>query len=464
MNLTVPGAVAALESAFSELLRESPRGFEAFESSAKRIADACCAEAMGRALGARDRELAASRPEGSRIHSRRPRALATLSGDVRFERTLLLDAAGSTSCPLDEELGLPLGDRVSPAARTFLVTCGADVPFARTARLMAMAGGSAVSATTVMNSLRRAGEAVAELERAAASDLFRDGVPPEADSEASHVLVEADGTYVRMRDGSTAEVKAVVAYAGKAEEGGKVMRDRPVRIGCVGEAPGAFWEQAVAQVGRRFDLAGIERVSLGTDGEAQYVNGSGAFRCGDVRGFLDPFHVFRAVGACAPAPDGAALVDMLRTGGPEACADAIDDLLGDGGACAHAGDVASYLRRHAAEIGGGPSMGTMEAEQQHVYKARMGSFPCSWSREGADAMARTRSWLASGFGLPRRTREGSRSPRRSARREERLAAYVSAKPGSRVKCEGKGWEYPVSGSLAGLRADVRYVGAGRPLG
>lgn len=41
-----------------------------------------------------------------------------------------------------------------------------------------------------------------------------------------------------------------------------------------------------------------------------------------------------------------------------------------------------------------------------MYKVRMGSFPCAWSREGADAVARLRSWAASGMALPRRTREG----------------------------------------------------------
>lgn len=82
MNLTVPGAVAALESAFSELRRDSPLGFAAFEERAKEVALGCCAEAMGRLLEARD--------------------------------------------------------------------------------------------------------------------LYRDGVPPEADSSAAHVLVEADGTYVRI--------------------------------------------------------------------------------------------------------------------------------------------------------------------------------------------------------------------------------------------------------------------------
>ena len=397
MNLTAPAAVAAFEAAFLDMLREGPGGFGAFESEARSVALASCAEAMSRALEARDRELAASRPKGLRVHSRRPRALATMCGDVRFRRTVLVDGAGLTRYPLDEELDLPAGDRVSPSARSFLATCGADVPFARTAELMAIAGGSSVSATTVMDSVRSAGEAIAGIERARARDLFRDGVAPRADSAAEEVLVEADGTWVRMRDGSMAEVKAVVAYAGK--EGGR--RLEPVRLGCVGEAPGDFWEQAVAQMGSRFDLARVERVRLGTDGEAQYVNGASSMPFADVAGFIDPFHVFRAVGRCAPAPEGSRPASVLRSeGGAEACAAAIDALV-----------------------------------------------------EGGARPRRRRG----GRRLPA-------PPRRRDRRERKIARHLARRAGARVQSEGKGWEYPLAASLMGFRADVRYEAAGAPLG
>ena len=99
MNLTAPAAVAALETAFLDMLGAEPGGFGAFESEARSVALASCAEAMSRALEARDRELAASRPKGLRVHSRRPRALATMCGDVRFRRTVLLDGAGLTRYP-----------------------------------------------------------------------------------------------------------------------------------------------------------------------------------------------------------------------------------------------------------------------------------------------------------------------------------------------------------------------------
>lgn len=463
-NLTVPGAVSALSEAFAGILSGGCGSFADFESRALELSRRSCAEAMSRALEAKDAELRASRPAGSRVHSRRPRTLATVTGDVRFSRTVLLDASGSTSYPLDEALGLPMGDRVSPSARDFLVTCGADVPFGRTAALMAMGGGSRVSATTVMRSVRRAGEAIAAAEREAARALFADGVAPEADGEAAHVLVEADGTYVTVRGGGPrAEVKAMVAYAGKESgAGGRVSRVDPVRLGCVGVAPGEFWREAVAQVGSRFDLGRVERVSLGTDGEAQYVNGLSAMSFApESDGHIDPFHVDRAVARCAPAGDrlGAALLQVLEAGGPGARAFAIDSLASVGALRAGSEKVAAYLRAHAAEIGGGPSMGTMEAEQQHMYKSRMASFPCAWSLAGADAMARCRSWIASGREVPRRTREQSLSRSRRGARDARLAHMVDRTPGSRVKSEGKGWEYPLTASVAGMGAGIRFGAA-----
>lgn len=73
MNLTVPGAVSALEAAFSGL-------------------------------------LAADRPVGTRVHSRRGRTLAAMCGDVSFSCTVLLDAADLTSYPLGDGLRAAVED------------------------------------------------------------------------------------------------------------------------------------------------------------------------------------------------------------------------------------------------------------------------------------------------------------------------------------------------------------------
>lgn len=462
MNLTVPGAVAALESAFLEMLSGGRLDMAAFEEEALGLARRCAAEAMGRALAERDRELRRSLPRGWRVHSVRARTLATMTGDVRFERAYCRDADGNYDFPLDAELDLPRGDRMSPAARSFAVLCGAEVPFARTSLLMGLAGASAVSPTAVMGAVRSAGERVAGEDRRRAEALYRDGVAPGGAEPADELLVEADGTYVRMRDGSTAEVKAVVAYAGKRTRGKRVERVGAVRLGCVGEEPGAFWEQAVARVGAAYDLSRVGSFRLGTDGEAQYLAGAGKLPGGaEVR--IDPFHLDRAVASCFPAGSAfrAQAVSTLWEQGAARCARLVRLLAASGDASPkRAGEVADYLDAHAAQIGGdGPSMGTMEAEQQHLYKSRMAGVPMAWSREGADAMARVRSAAYSGMAVPPRTREGALSDRRRTRREAAVARSRGSAAPYALQSEGKGWEYPAAGSLAGLRADVRFAGS-----
>lgn len=109
-------------------------------------------------------------------------------------------------------------------------------------------------------------------------------------------------------------------------------------------------------------------------------------------------------------------------------------------------------------------MGTTEAERQHVYKVRMGSFPCAWPPEGADARARARSWLLSGFGLPRRAREGSLSEARGAQgREAREARVLAARKPCTIRGEGVGVPPRRLGGRAGLRRQVQGVRR-RPLG
>lgn len=323
-----------------------------------------------------------------------------------------------------------------------------------------MVGGSKVSATTVMRPLGHAGESIAGAEREATRALFSDSVAPEAGTVAAYVLVGAGGTYVTMRGGGPrAEVKAMVAYAGKeASEAGVVLRVDPVRLGCAGVAPGGLWREAMAQVGSRFDLGKVERVSLGTDGEAQYVNGIGALSfAAESDGRIDLFHVDRAVARCAPRGTrlGRALLRLLEAGGPSACAFAIDLPTSAGVRRAGSEKVAAYLRSYASEIGGGPSMGTMKAERRHAYKSRMASFPCAWSPAGTDAMARCRSWIASGRDVPRRTRDESLSPKRRRAEDERLAHVVGPTPGKRTQPEGRGWEYPLTASVEGMRAGIR---------
>lgn len=235
-------------------------------------------------------------------------ALSTKAGDVTFTWTRVRDPRGFTETPLAEALDLPLGCRVSPAATAFLVTAGAEVSYARSARLLEMAGGSTVTPTTVMGALRAAGELCAEQDEAAARSLYGDGVLPGGAKESEELCMEADGTWFFAQKPAEGrprrlEIKAVVAYAGKEKRGGKVRRAGAVRHAMVG-TPDEFMPQAVAAVG---------------DGDVE-----------------------------------------------EACR------LIEG----RAERVVAYLRGNAGAIAvEGPSLGTMESENQHLYGGPHGLVP-----------------------------------------------------------------------------------------
>ena len=154
-----------------------------------------------------------------------------------------------------------------------------------------------------MLTARQAGALCAEEDIALAEDMFVNGVVPDGEVESEQVLVEADGTWVRLQnvkegEPGRVEIKALVAYGGKAEERGKVRRVGCVHHGCVA-SPASFWAQGVAAIGTRFDLSKVGVCHMGTDGEGWCVRGAEFFPAG-VRptGHLDPFHVNRAVLSC----------------------------------------------------------------------------------------------------------------------------------------------------------------------
>ena len=189
-------------------------------------------------------------------------------------------------------------------------------------------------------------------------------------------------------------------------------------------------------MGTRFDLSKVELAHMGSDGEAQYL--SGFLRCGcEEAHSIDPFHVNRKVRSCFKREDKALADNILGTviGGDAAAAAELVELSGKLGiAKENYAEVAFFLRGNAELIyrPGAASLSTMEAEQQHVYGAGMDSAPCGWSIVGADAMARIRSRMASGRGLPRLTRELSATPRPGRLKRWRLwwtrrSRWVSAR-------------------------------------
>lgn len=459
-NYDTAAAVACLGEAFLDILKDGPKALSCLEREALRLGHMTIASAVALALEAHDLELCADLPEGARIRERRARTLATTFGDLTFSRRVCVDRYGNTFVPLDEAVDLRRNSRVSPHAQEFLVDAASEGSYAKAAHFMEAAGGSAVSARTVMNAMRLAGEACEEADAALAHDLYANGVLPEADAADEEICIEADGCWIPLQDGGNVEVKAMVAYAGKAGSG-RVERVRPVRFGCVSR-PRAFWAQGMAATATRFDMSKVRKCHAGFDGEAwckqaaDYLPAAAA-----VDGNLDPFHVNRAIGSCFEAPgseEERQVMQCIWFGRAGDAADLLEAYADDGAARAkNAAATAAYLRNNAEFIRScPPSLGTMEAENEHLYASRMKSVPCGWSARGASDMARIRSRKYSGRAIPMPTRDSSLSPERRRARQRRVDSFFAARRRGLAETSGHGYDYPHKASTANMRADIRH--------
>ena len=460
-------ASSLLASFFYEIVCEEGVDFETFESRCISLGHLVIADAMSTALERFDAKLCSDLPEGQKVHDRRGKTLASEVGDLRFKYRRVRDAFGNTVVPYADALDLPWGARVTPGAKSFLVEAGADVSYQKAANLLAR-NGSTVSPTTVMNAIRQAGALCAEEDVGLAEDMFVNGVVPEGEVESEQVLVEADGTWIRLQGAKEGgpervEIKALVAYGSKVEEGKKTRRADCVHHGCVA-TPDSFWTQGIAAIGTKFDLSKVEVCHMGTDGEGWCERGTEFFPAKvKSTGHLDPFHVNRAVLSCFDRENAKGawhVLDVLNDGDKEEACKLLE-LMRDSGIAREkrSTEVVGYLRNNIDLIAvEGPSLGTMESENQHLYGARMDSVPCAWSRPGASAMARVVSRKHSRREIPRMTRSRSLTPKRAKQRERRiLAALNTGSAGKMVESVGSGYLPPHQASLAGMAAEVRHA-------
>lgn len=459
-NYDTAPAVACLGGILLDIINAESPSLSALEGAAVEVGHGIISGAIAFALESRDGELCSSLPAGARAHEIRPRTLATTVGDVTFARRVCVDRFGNAFSPLDDDINLARYARVSPRAEEFLVDAASEGSYAKAAHFMEAAGGSSVSARTVMSVMRRAGEACEEADAALAHDLYVNGVLPEADASDEEICIESDGCWIPLQDGGNVEVKALVAYAGKAG-GSRVERVRPVRFGCVAR-PRAFWAQGMAATATRFDMSKVRTCHAGFDGEAWCKQAADYLpAAASVDGNLDPFHVNRAIGSCFDGDGSEAerqVMQCIWFGRAEDAADLLEAYADDGAARAkNAAAVAGYLRNNAEFIRScPPSLGTMEAENEHLYASRMKSVPCGWSARGASDMARIRSRKYSGRAVPMPTRESSLSPERRKARQERIDAFFAARRRELAETSGHGYDYPHKASTVGMRADIRH--------
>ena len=176
---------------------------------------------------------------------------------------------------------------------------------------------------------------------------------------------------------------------------------------------------------------------------------------------LDPYHVNRAILSCSRTPGLARRLIGVASDGDAASAAA---LLGAAASLGLANEgaakrVAGYLLNNSELIGAeGPSLGTIESDNQHIYGARMDSVPCAWSVRGGSDMARILSRRASGREIPRVSRlESMPHRKRDARNGKVLAKLERGGAGRVVESVGEGYLPPHQVDTSRIEAGKAYA-------
>jgi hypothetical protein len=362
-------------------------------------------------------------------------------------------------------LGIRTRFKLAPDAFLWIVRVAADVSYRKTAKAFFERTGARISHWLVMAVLHEEGRLLLEAAHNAAFNRQKTADPPAPTVSQDVLYVEFDGIHIPLQKSfhsprqprwkyeqnrfrQSFELKSAVAYAGKDENGRRVK----VVHFSLDAQPTYFWPVLSARIGSVYNLCDVVQMYSSADA-AGWCKNMGldiGLAAKDCVHHLDRFHVNREIrrafgGRTAQAAHFISLVSSRRT------KRLVRDLQL---VINHAIDKGRYLALQSYLIsnmelikkGPGPSMGTMEGTNAHVYAARMKIWGGAWSRSGAAAMAAVRAQIASNLPLitprPDNAVYDDSQIRRKITYEEGLLEQNYERPNS----SGHGYE-PPQGSI-----------------
>lgn len=294
------GAILHILSGIYDLMAEG-KDFKEIEEGVAHLAQEGTLRVLAAVLEEMDEELSERRDSRQLrlVHFKR-RSVVTPLGVLGYKRRYYKDVkTGEMKFLLDEALGLEKGQRLSPWAESLCSRMAVDMPYHRASKLLEemSAGAVVLSPMSVWEATQRAGRRAKEASVERRRALYEYGEIPPGARKADTLGVEADEVMVRGRvkggQKRSIGVKLGVAYEGKRQVGKerRALTERQVTAGVVeGEA---FWEEKVADAGRKWDLSSVGKVTLGGDGAKWITKGLEHFPGAVYR--LDPYHLNRAL-------------------------------------------------------------------------------------------------------------------------------------------------------------------------
>jgi len=369
-------------------------------------------EALRQELETFDDMLVSELPSTWRFKEYRRRTIITLVGEITYLRRIYIEPSGICHALLDEVLGIRTRFKLAPDAFLWIAKTAADISYRKTAKAFFERTGAKISHWLVMAVVHEEGNLILE-------ELYEKAFEGKRSSNellisSERLFVEFDGihiplqkkfhepkktrrVYEKNRKKNSFELKVGCFYAGKNK--------RRRRVGCIHfatDTPAAYyWPLLNAKIASVYDTEYISEVHSSADAAGWCKNSELDVFATATKAVhhLDRFHLNREIrrafgGNTDKASHFISLAYKKRT---KKMFRDLQKVIN------HVKDKSKYLDLQAYLLsnkdlikqGAGPSMGTMEGTNAHVYAARMKVWGGAWSRKGAEAMAALRARLAS---------------------------------------------------------------------
>jgi hypothetical protein len=350
----------------------------------------------------KDDELAKQHgPELTMVGFRKRRVIARF-GDFTIQRRLYRDSQGKGRFLLDEVMGLEKRSLLSGGVKEMALFLASQLPFGKCEDVLWKMLPCGVSHTTIHREVGRVIDpCLAEEETAVTASLEHGRVIPAGQQRPERLHIEADGVSIALQreDARRVEVKVGIAYEGWEAASGRdrfQLKDKTVYMRLTdGER---FWQGFSLKLGGRYDTSRIEHTILNGDG-ASWVREGSALLGGAYQ--LDRFHLRRAL-LRGLGGDVALANEIYRhcVQGDHAWADALlagRQRDGDAEQGLQVGRLRAYLLDNIGGLAdyrialGGEAlrgMGAIEGNNHKLLACRMKRRGMSWTRRGADRMAR----------------------------------------------------------------------------
>jgi len=347
-----------------------------------------------------DNELMQGREDGMKVVGYKEHWVTTLFGDIRLKRRLYRGKDDNYRFLLDEKMGLEKGSHISPKMKNLAVVASSRYTFREAEQNIKAISPWGISHTTIHNLASKVANSYIAEEEKEVNALFEDGVIPESkDRRVPYLMVEADGVSVALQREKErrAEVKVGIAYEGwqRISKERYKLKEKSTYSGIMNGD--RFWEGFSLNLAKKYDLSRIGKVIVGGDG-ASWVK-KGAELLGGLYE-LDRFHLKRALHqGLANDPLVAEIYQAAITGE----IDKVDRLLtqaqekADSDKAKEIMRLRAYLmencyglRDYRLEVNGDGlrGLGAIEGNVDKLIADRMKKRGMSWTKQGANRMAR----------------------------------------------------------------------------